>query len=175
MFIERCLRCSLKSSGAKPNRDLEGDPREARPGARTRRSLALQRNYEPPRHRRLPEWAANSRTRNPVARDRQLHLRKWRQIWRQSAENTRKGWIHTGPQEIVGDVPGLGAQRLSSPPLSKATLPPTKSVRCRVCVTHPWREIVWTPSAGQGTFLAWDCHAGCRFVSGLFARQCRWP
>ena len=20
-----------------------------------------------------------------------------------------------------------------------------------------------------------ECHAGCRFVSGLFARQCRWP
>ena len=28
---------------------------------------------------------------------------------------------------------------------------------------------------GSRAFLAWDCHAGCRFVSGLFARQCRWP
>ena len=36
-------------------------------------------------------------------------------------------------------------------------------------LTLRWREIVWTPSAGQGR-LASDCHAGCRFVSGLFAR-----
>ena len=28
---------------------------------------------------------------------------------------------------------------------------------------------------GSRAFLAWDCHAGCRFVSGLFARECRWP
>jgi hypothetical protein len=26
---------------------------------------------------------------------------------------------------------------------------------------------------GSRAFLAWDCHAGCGFVSGLFARQ--WP
>ena len=36
--------------------------------------------------------------------------------------------------------------------------------------------IVWTPSAGSSAVLTLDSHAGCGFVSGLFARPLRrWP
>ena len=37
-------------------------------------------------------------------------------------------------------------------------------------VTLCWREIVWTPSAGQERFWHGTVIAGCGFVSGLFAR-----
>ena len=47
---------------------------------------------------------------------------------------------------------------------------PDPPLRDREPQTLRWREIVWTPSAGQGRSWRRTCHVGCRFVSGLFAR-----